>query len=59
MTDVTTADATADAPTDQPDVVAEALAALDAELTVEQAAPYITARAAELISAALHAIAGR
>lgn len=54
-----TEDAATDAPDDQPDVVGEALAAVDAELTVEATAPYISARAAKLISIALHAIAGR
>lgn len=52
-------DDVADAPEDQPDVVGEALAALDAELKSESTSPYISARAAVLISDAIHAIAGR
>lgn len=54
-----TATAATDAPAEQPDTVGEALAALDAELLVEQNSPYVSARAAALLSAVIHAIAGR
>lgn len=64
MSDDTTANGTgtataADAPSDQPDTVGEALAAMDAELLAEATAPYISTRAAKLISDVIHAIAGR